>query len=111
MTRNRAALPHVHRRRMRSLSAVLLMWVSSLGCSREPATQQQCQLILDRIVELELAEMGFADPVLLGRTQAEVRGRYRTELEACVGKPISEDAMDCAMRAQSAEELSHDCMK
>lgn len=111
MTKYRAALPSVRRRRMRCVLAVLALYVASLGCSREPATERQCQAILDRIVELELTEMGFADPVLLGRTQHELRGRYRTELAACVGKSISAGAMDCAMRAESAEELSHGCMK
>lgn len=81
------------------------------ACVEERASREQCQMIFDRLVTLELAEMGYADPALTARRQAELASRYRKQLAACVGKPIPPDAQACVARAETTEEVSHECLR
>lgn len=80
------------------------------ACSSSPATTEQCRVIFDRLVALELHEMGFADPALTRRKQEELAARYQAELAACVGTPLPEGAMRCVAAATTAEIVSHDCL-
>jgi len=93
------------------------LWICALGlffgaCHDETsgATPEQCRAIFDRLVEVELAEMGYQDPVLAERRQAELARRYRSEIEECVGKAIPPGAMECIASAETAEALSHECL-
>ena len=109
-----AVVPATEGRRARGWLAFVVAMVllpCALGCDRERATEEQCRAIFDRLVELELSEMGFRDPELTRRRQSELRARHRDELEACVGRPLRSDAMRCVQAAESAEQLSHECLR
>jgi hypothetical protein len=80
------------------------------ACTRELATEQQCHAIFDRIVEIELEEMGFRDAALAARRKAELRARHQNALRDCVGRYISDQAMACVATAKTTEELSHKCL-
>jgi hypothetical protein len=81
------------------------------ACSSEAATRDQCRMIFDRMVLLELREMGFADPALAARRQTELAQRYGKELDACVGQPLAPGALRCVSDASTAEEISHRCLR
>jgi hypothetical protein len=66
---------------------------------------------LDRIVEIELSEMGFADPVLAGRRKGELRALFRSDLEACIGRRLPEGALQCVRQSRTTEQLSHSCLR
>ena len=91
------------------LTAALLTCTPS--CTRERATEQQCHAIFERIVDIELEEMGFRDPALAARHKAELQARYARTLRGCVGHPISVRAMTCVASAKTTEELSHKCLR
>ena len=80
-------------------------------CDSERATQEQCRAIFDRLVQLEVREMGFNDPVLTVRRQAEFAARYANEIRACVGRPIPPAALKCVLSAETAEAVSHECLR
>ncbi len=82
-----------------------------LACARERASAAQCRDIFDRMVVLELGELGFVDAVLAKRRQDELATRYGDELAACVGRPLPEGAMACVATATSAEDVSHRCLR
>ncbi|MFW6067053.1 MAG: hypothetical protein ACOC97_01855 [Myxococcota bacterium] len=90
---------------------VCLVAACLAGCAAERADRDDCRAIFHRIVELELEKMGFSDPVLEERTKADLRERFRHEIEACVGRPIPEDAMACVASARTTEEISHGCLR
>ena len=75
------------------------------------ATPAQCRAIFNRLVEVELEEMGYRDPVLAERRQADLARRYQSEIEECVGKAIPPGAMACIVSAETAEGLSHECLR
>lgn len=89
--------------------AVLLL-CAVLGCGPDTtATARDCEAILDRIVALELREMGFSDPELERRHQEALRKHFAGSLSQCVGRPLREGAMACVTSAPSTEALSHEC--
>lgn len=81
------------------------------ACQSQRSTRVQCEEIFERLVSLELKEMGFDDAELSRRWISRLRRKYRAELEECVGKQIPNDAMRCMHEAKSAEQLSHDCLR
>jgi hypothetical protein len=95
-------------RRAWLLATVVAACVQS--CTRERASEQQCHAIFDRIVEIELEEMGFRDPALAARHKTELQARYEPTLRGCVGHAISGRAMACVATAKTTEELSHKCL-
>ena len=87
---------------------VLTLCVQS--CTRERASEQQCHAIFDRIVEIELEEMGFRDAALTARRKDELRARHQTAVRGCIGLQMSASAMTCVATAKTTEELSHKCL-
>ena len=81
-----------------------------LACSAQHATPEQCRAIFDRLVILELREMGFQDPALAKIRQKELASQYQGEIDTCVGRPLPAGAMECIAKAKNAESLSHGCL-
>ncbi len=80
------------------------------GCRGATATARDCGEILDRIVQLELEEKGFRDPVLRDRKRREVRQLLASELKECEGKRLSPGALACIRQATNTEKISHECL-
>jgi hypothetical protein len=94
------------------LALLALLLAMALACrASHPATSAQCAALLDRLVELELQERGFHDPLLVDRWRNDARAKFAEELEACRGRPLPAKALDCAAHAKSAEEVAHRCLK
>lgn len=109
-------MPALTRTRPRSTRAPARPWMIVLvallsTCRSELATSDDCAVILDRIVALELAEQGFVDPELTRRKQAEFARRFAAELQRCEGLSLPTGARECVARATSAEQISHDCLR
>ena len=102
-------------RRLRSITHIIVITMIGLtsltACEPERATRLQCEEIFERLIILELREMGFNDAELSKRWTARLGARYRAELEECVGKEIPTKAMRCIESAKSAEVLSHTCLR
>ena len=92
------------------LLAVSLLSLPLAGCRY--ATEQDCERIIDRIVELELKEQGVSDPTLVERRKTETRTKKRDELlGGCVGKRISQTAMTCIDNAESSKDITEKCLR
>ena len=89
---------------------VICMFLLAVGCVEERASLADCQKIFDRLVFLELEEMGFRDPLLVETRQTDLRARYREQLNACVGRRLPPGALQCVASAKTAESVSHDCL-
>ncbi len=92
-----------------SLSIIMIL-VALSACEPQRASVEQCRQIFDRMVELELRQMGFQDPALAKRRQADLAARFEQELDACVGRPIPESAMACVAKAKNIQSLLQDCL-
>lgn len=93
------------------LALVACVIVTSAGCSGRRATRADCQLIVDRVITIELGELGYRDPVFARKKTAELRERLKSRLEGCIGRALPEHALTCIPNAQSTEALSHDCLR
>jgi hypothetical protein len=95
---------------MKALAAMCVLGLAG-GCSTSRATAEECDRIFERIVDLELHEMGYRDPALAARKKAELRTTLAPDLKRCPGRRLRSGAMDCVNRAESAEEISHRCLR
>lgn len=74
------------------------------------ATADDCRVLLDAVVRIELQEQGYRDEVLQRRRQAQLARVFAAQLASCVGRPLPPGALDCARAATSSEQLSHECL-
>jgi hypothetical protein len=81
------------------------------GCQPTAASRGDCEAVLGRIIAIELRELGYRDPALLELKRRELARRFETDLQACVGRPLSPDAMRCVAEANSTEAISHVCLR
>jgi hypothetical protein len=93
------------------------IWVLALaaamlaGCHRHVATPADCRAILDRLVEMELAESGFRDPALVPRWQDELARRFDDDLRRCRAVRVRDDLTTCLRTAQNPEQIAHRCVE
>ncbi|MES1207417.1 MAG: hypothetical protein ABUS79_15890 [Pseudomonadota bacterium] len=81
------------------------------GCHRHVATQADCRAILNRLVEMELAESGFRDPALVPRWQDELARRFDDDLRQCRSMHVRDDLTACLRVAQNPEQIAHRCVQ
>jgi hypothetical protein len=91
--------------------AAIPLTLFGAGCSRHRATDADCAEILDRIVELELAERGFRDPALVELKKDELHRVLAPDVKQCQGRALPTGALACVRAARSVEEISHRCLK
>lgn len=86
--------------------------LSFLGCGR-PATEAECEQILERTARLELQErLGGADAKLVeAEVQATKEALRESMMNNCVGKRITDGALACVRAASTAKELTEDCFR
>src|SRR5688572_29487456 len=84
--------------------ASLLLPVAT-GCGR-PATEADCQLIIDRNVEVQMKAMKLEDRDLITKKQQELRTSMKEELKDCVGRRVTDAMMRCVKEAATAEDIT-----
>ena len=81
------------------------------GCERHTATDSDCLAIVHRLVELELTESGFRDPIVRDRWQHEISSKVSSDLGHCRGRRVPDDLTACLNRARTQEEITHGCLR
>ena len=83
---------------------VSFLWF--VACGR-PATVRECEEIVERITKLELQSQRDASSGEVQREveQAKLALRERM-MKDCVGRRVSEEAMNCLRKAKSSEEAT-----
>lgn len=85
---------------------------ASFGCGH-PASEKECQEIADRVTELELSNSPVGrDPETakeqLERTRSWVK---ESQLKSCVGRRITDAAMECVRAAKKAQDITDHCFR
>jgi small lipoprotein (TIGR04454 family) len=88
----------------------LIFSVSALsvlaGCGRK-ATEADCQLIVDRNVELQMKAMNITDTAAIAKKQEELRKEMKEELHGeCLGRRVTDAMMACVRGAKSTDEIN-----
>jgi hypothetical protein len=79
-----------------------------------PASEAECQAIVERIVELELRAQNVTDPAEIAKRKSEslgMRGSSVDVLKGCIGKRITDRAFSCVLTAKSASEITERCLQ
>jgi hypothetical protein len=85
------------------------------GCGH-PASEAECEIIVNRIVELELKAQKVTDPNEIAKRRSESlglagdRGKAQV-LEGCVGKRITDRALVCVREADTASDITDRCLQ
>ncbi len=88
-----------------------LCWVIAsaslvLGCGRK-ATEADCQLIVDRNVEVTMRSMSNQpDQAAITKKQEELRAEMKDGLKDCVGRRVTDSMMDCVKSAKTQDEIN-----
>lgn len=84
-----------------TLAALALL----VGCGRK-ATEADCQVIVDQMVVVKMKKKNNTDPAAVTKLQAELREEAKGEvMDGCVGRRISDGALDCIKKAETQEEI------
>ncbi|HKQ69585.1 MAG TPA: hypothetical protein VJT73_09610 [Polyangiaceae bacterium] len=103
--------------RLLGLQALVALAValSSSGCGH-PASEAECETILERIVDLELKAQKVTDAAEIEKRRRESLGftgdSGKSEaLQGCVGKHITDRALACVRGAETATEITEHCLQ
>ncbi|MET0795713.1 MAG: hypothetical protein ABW061_29615 [Polyangiaceae bacterium] len=97
---------------LRTFVWLLPLLTGVVGCGH-PASDKECQEIVERIATLELEKAaGTADAAAVGPQVDETKKALAPNtLKDCVGKRITERAMQCVRSATSSSQIVDDCFK
>lgn len=75
------------------------------ACGRH-ATRADCQLIVDRSVEIELKERNETDPKAIAKREAEVRAELDDKIGSCErDRRVTDKMMACVQSASTTPDL------
>jgi len=85
------------------------LWIAAIalgmaGCGRK-ATPEDCGVIVDRYVEIELRTLKVTDPSVIEQRKSEMRRELKDDLRTCPGKRITDSMLTCVRLAETNEEL------
>jgi len=87
-----------------AVAAAALLADTMTGCGRR-ATEVDCQLIVDKSVELELRQINQTSPDAIQKREEQVRGELQDEIKSCEGRRVTEQTMTCVHGATTTQEL------
>lgn len=88
-----------------SSRAAVFLAATLLGACGRPATEADCQLVLDKLVEVELKAAKTTDPDSVAKKQASLRESMKNELKDCVGRKVSDRMLGCVREAQATADV------
>lgn len=78
----------------------------ALGGCGHPATHEECEAILNRSAEIELLAQNVTDTRVIAERVKAVRDARGDELiKQCIGKRITQSALDCVRSADSGKAI------
>lgn len=87
----------------RCIVAIALVFVA-VGCGRK-ATREDCELVVDRNIEVKLRADGVTDPETIEKRKDELRASLKEDIDKCVGKRVTDGMMSCVRAAETAEQI------
>ncbi|MBK7584582.1 MAG: hypothetical protein IPI67_30895 [Myxococcales bacterium] len=89
--------------------ACLLACVLVTGCGH-PASEAECEEIVERVARLELEKKNGADKVSVEEEVVATKKSVRDSmLKECVGRRLTERAMACVRSAKSSKQVVEEC--
>ena len=92
-------------------SVVLVIFAATaMGCGH-PATERECEEIVERIAILELGGLDAGKNVVADEVQ-NAKESFRKEMQRkCVGRRITNAAMECVRKATASRQIEDECFR
>ncbi len=74
------------------------------ACGR-PATEADCNKVVEKNVEVQLKKMNITDPAAIESEKTRIRASLNDTIKGCVGRKVSDGMMACVDNAKTVEEL------
>ena len=88
----------------------LFAGLSALGCGH-PATERECEEIVERIAVLELGGMDAGQGYVADEVK-NAKEAFRKEMrKKCVGRRITNAAMECVRKATASNQIEDECFR
>jgi hypothetical protein len=82
-----------------------ILGIPLAGCGH-PATRAECDEVFNRSAELELQTQNITDPKRVDAMISDLREKRGEQiLQSCIGKRITQSAMECVRRAATPVEI------
>jgi hypothetical protein len=82
---------------------------SGLGCGRR-ATHADCELIVDKSVELQMKEMSLTSAADVQKRVEQVRSQLQGDIASCEGRRITDRTVSCVQAAATTKEMDQ-CLR
>jgi hypothetical protein len=79
------------------------------GCGRR-ATAADCQLIVDKSVELQMKEMSETDAATIAERESHIRSELDEQIQSCQSRRVTDRTIACVTAATSTQELDR-CLR
>jgi len=79
------------------------------GCGRR-ATEADCQLIVNKSVELQMKEMSETDAAAIAEREAHIRSELDEEIQSCETRRVTDRTIACVKAATATQELER-CLR
>lgn len=87
-----------------ALGGLSILAVILVGCGRK-ATRADCELVVDKNVEVKLKADGMIDAPLVAKRKEELRASLKDDIDKCVGKRVTDGMLTCVKGAETAEQI------
>jgi hypothetical protein len=87
-----------------AMAAAAILGGSVNGCGRR-ATELDCQLIVNKSVELQLRENSQTSAEAIEKREEQVRAELQDEIKSCEGRRVTEKTLTCVQAASTTQEL------
>ena len=97
---------------MKTLAAALVSLAvacSLAGCGRR-ATEADCQLIVDKSVELQMKEMSETDAATIAERETHIRSELDEQIQSCQSRRVTDRTIACVKAATATQELDR-CLR
>jgi hypothetical protein len=89
---------------------LLALLVASATACGHPATLEECELIVQRIAELEIGKHGPSGQELANEVSRTKQAMHERTLGQCVGKRITSQALECVQGADTSDQIINECL-
>lgn len=93
----------------RRTAIAFAMMLALLGCGRK-ATLEDCQMVVDRNVEVEMKRQKVTDSAQIDKRKTEIRKELEPLVKECVGKRVTDSMMKCVKNADTSAAID-ECMR
>jgi len=81
-----------------------------VGCGH-PATEKECEEIVERVARLELEQAHAGSDVVQSEVKLAKESFKKDMNRRCIGRRVTQEAMNCVRTAKTSEQIEKECFR